>query len=225
MLLRYLKRYNYFIVGFLVFSVVALTLFYNALKPPKRLPIYSPAEVNPELVDTSIQHVSKYHTIGDFSFVNQYGDTITQKDFENKVYIADFFFTTCPTICPVMTKNMSGLQQKLMQFSEVKLLSHTVMPHIDSIPVLKAYGEKHGAIKGKWHLVTGDKKDIYSIARKSYMVVKTNDSSELYDMVHTENFVLVDTKKRVRGYYDGTNMEEMKQLLEDVEWLIQNPNN
>ncbi|MCB9426689.1 MAG: SCO family protein [Flavobacteriales bacterium] len=225
MFFQYFKRYKYFIISFVLFSVIVLTLYYNALNPPKRLPIYSPAEVNPELVDTSIQHVKKYHTIADFSFINQYRDTITQEDFKGKVYIADFFFTTCPTICPIMTKNMSGLQKELMRFPEVKLLSHTVMPHIDSVSVIKAYGDKHGAIKDKWHLVTGNKKDIYYTARKSYMVVKTSEASELYDMVHTENFVLVDTKRRVRGYYDGTNEEEMVRLLEDIEWLIQNPNN
>ena len=219
---QYIKKYRFFILGFCLISGVIITLFYDALKPPKHLPIYSPAEVNPELVDSTVQHVAKFHTISSFRFHNQYGEIVTEKDFDNTVYIADFFFTTCPTICPIMTKNMANLQTQLMPYKEVKLLSHTVMPQIDSVSVLYEYAQKHQAVKGKWNLVTGDKKDIYYIARTSYLAVKTDDSEELYDMVHTENFVLVDKKKRVRGFYDGTNKEDVKRLLEDVKWLLKN---
>lgn len=221
-MISYFKKYRIFFWILGALSVVIISLFYNALVPQKTLPIYSPAEVNPELVDSTIQHVGTHHYVGDFSFINQYGDTITQKDYEGVIYVADFFFTTCPTICPIMTKNMTKLQQDLSAFSNVKLLSHTVTPEIDNVPVLKVYADKHKAIKGKWNLVTGNKKDIYYIARKSYMAVKTASVSELYDMVHTENFVLVDTKRRVRGFYDGTDEVEMKRLLEDIKWLVEN---
>lgn len=179
----------------------------------------NPADVNPELVDSTMQHVSKYHTIADFSFTNQNGKTITQKDYEGKIYVADFFFTTCQTICPVMTTNMVEVQKAIINNPKVMLLSHSVLPDMDSVPVLKKYAIEKGVDDSKWNLVTGDKKDIYGIARKSYLAVKTGKPEELYDMVHTENFVLVDTKRRVRGFYDGTKKEDIKRLIEDINWL------
>ena len=182
----------------------------------------NPADVNPELVDSTMQHVSKYHTIADFSFTNQNGKTITQKDYEGKIYVADFFFTTCQTICPVMTTNMVEVQKAILNNPKVMLLSHSVLPDIDSVPVLKKYAIEKGVDDTKWNLVTGDKKDIYGIARKSYLAVKTGKPEELYDMVHTENFVLVDTKRRVRGFYDGTKKEDIKRLIEDINWLSEN---
>jgi protein SCO1/2 len=192
------------------------------------LDFYNPNNVNPELVDTTIQYIAKYHTIADFKFTNQNGKTITQKDYEGKIYVADFFFTTCPTICPKMTNNMVWLQNQIKDNPKVMLLSHSVTPEIDSVPVLKEYAIKKGVIDSKWNLVTGDKKAIYYIARKSYLAVKTGKPSELYDMVHTENFVLVDDKRRIRGFYDGTNLDQptndpkvknVKQLLEDILFL------
>jgi protein SCO1/2 len=195
-------------------------LFYNALKPQKTLPIYNPADVNPELVDSTVQYVAKYHTIADFSFTNQNGKTITQKDYEGKIYVADFFFTTCGSICPIMTTNMIDVQKAFADNPKVMILSHTVTPEIDSVPVLKKYALEKGVIDSKWNLVTGDKKDIYSMARKSYLAVKLGKPEELYDMVHTENFVLVDAERRVRGFYDGTKKEEVKKLIEDIQWLL-----
>lgn len=182
----------------------------------------NPADVNPELVDSTMQHVSKYHTIADFSFTNQNGKTITQKDYEGKIYVADFFFTTCQTICPVMTTNMVEVQKAIINNPKVMLLSHSVLPDMDSVPVLKKYAIEKGVDDSKWNLVTGDKKDIYGIARKSYLAVKTGKPEELYDMVHTENFILVDTKRRVRGFYDGTKTEDIKRLIEDINWLSEN---
>lgn len=230
-MLSFFKKYKMFFIVMVILSAIILYLFYGALKPEKTLPIYSPADVNPELVDTTVQHISRHHTIADFAFVNQNGDTITQDDYKGKIYVADFFFTTCPTICPIMTKNMVWLQNKIKDNPKVMLLSHSVTPDIDSVPVLKAYAEKKGVIDSKWNLVTGDKKDIYYIARKSYLAVKTSTSDELYDMVHTENFILVDSEGRIRGFYDGTNLDKevedeknMQQLLEDINWLSQQEN-
>ena len=217
---EFLKKYGLFLGAFVVFSIVVLSLFYSALKPKKTLPIYNPADVNPELVDSTVQYKSKYHTIADFSFTNQNGEIITQKDYEGKIYVADFFFTTCATICPKMTINLEEIQAAFAKNPKVKLLSHTVFPETDSVPVLKAYAKKHHVDDTQWNLVTGDKKEIYAIARKSYLAVKMGKPEELYDMVHTENFVLVDTKKRVRGFYDGTNKEDMKRLIEDITFLI-----
>jgi protein SCO1/2 len=207
-----------------VFSAICIPLFMNALTPKKRLPIMNPSDVNVELVDSTVQHVSKYHTIADFSFTNQNGKTITQKDYKGKVYVADFFFTTCQTICPKMTSNMTEIQKAFLNNPKVMLLSHSVLPDTDSVPVLKEYALKNGVVDGKWNLVTGDKKEIYGIARKSYLAVKTGSPDQLYDMVHTENFILVDTKQRVRGFYDGTKTEDITRLIQDVKWLVESEN-
>lgn len=212
-------KYRIFLGVFFVLSAIILYLFYTALKPSKTLPIYNPADVNPELVDSTVQYISKYHTIADFSFVNQNGKTITQKDYEGKIYVADFFFTTCGSICPKMTTNLVEIQKAIINNPKVMLLSHTVFPENDNVAVLKAYAIKNGVNDSKWNLVTGDKKEIYTMARKSYLAVKMGNPSELYDMVHTENFVLVDAKRRVRGFYDGTKKEDIQKLIEDINFL------
>ena len=215
-------KYRLFFGVLLVFSIIVISLFYTALKPKKSLPIFNPSDVNPELVDTTVQYISKYHTIADFSFTNQNGETISQKDYEGKVYVADFFFTTCKSICPKMTTNLVDVQKAFLDNPKVKLISFSVMPDVDNVFVLKEYAKINGVVDSKWNLVTGDKKAIYTMARKSYLAVKQGKPDEQYDMVHTENFVLVDSKKRVRGFYDGTNKEEIQRLIEDIKWLCEN---
>ena len=217
-----LSKYRIFILFFLVFSVVTIGLFYSALKPAKSLPIFNPADVNPEMVDSTVQYKTKYHTISDFSFTNQNGKTITQKDYEGKIYVADFFFTTCGSICPKMTTNLVEVQKAFSNNPKVMILSHSVLPDVDDVSKLKAYALKNGVNDQKWNLVTGDKASIYAMARKSYLAVKLGKPNELYDMVHTENFVLVDTKKRVRGFYDGTKEDEIQRLIADINWLYEN---
>ena len=218
----FFSKYRKFFGVLLVFSAVTIFLFYSALKPAKSLPIYNPSDVNPELVDTTVQYISKYHTIANFSFTNQNGKTITQKDYEGKIYVADFFFTSCKSICPKMTTNLVEVQKAFLDNPKVKLLSFSVMPDVDSVSVLKEYAKINGVIDSKWNLVTGDKKAIYAMARKSYLAVKQGKPEELYDMVHTENFVLVDSKRRIRGFYDGTKKEEIQRLIEDINWLCEN---
>lgn len=194
-------------------------LIYNALQPKKRLQIYQPNMVNAELVDSTLQHVKKYHRIGDFSLLNQNGDTITQENYRDKIYVADFFFTTCPTICPIMTANLVEVQAALANDPEVLLLSHSVTPEIDSVAQLKKYAMEKGVNDAKWNLVTGDKKQIYELARKSYLAVQEDGDGGPFDMIHTENFILVDKQRRIRGFYDGTKEEEMDRLLSDIEIL------
>ena len=218
-MLSILKKYRVFLTVFAIFSVITITLFYTALKPAKMLPVYNPADVNPELVDSTMQYKSKYHKIADFSFVNQNGKTITQKDYEGKIYVADFFFTTCGSICPKMTTNLVKVQEAIINNPKVMLLSHSVMPDVDDVVKLKQYALKNKVNDAKWNLVTGDKKEIYKMARMSYLAVKQGRPEELYDMVHTENFVLVDAKKQVRGFYDGTKPEEITRLIEDINFL------
>lgn len=182
------------------------------------LKVYQPADVSAELVDTTLQYVKRYHTIADFSLVNQNGKTITQEDYKDKIYVADFFFTTCQTICPIMTDHMVEIQKQLKNDGQVLLLSHTVTPEIDSVPQLKKYALEKGVDDSKWNLVTGDKKEIYDLARKSYLAAKDVPFEE-YDLIHTENFVLVDKKKRIRGFYDGTDPKAIENLLQDIEVL------
>ena len=218
-MLRFFSYYKSFAIVLLVLSIVIISIFYQILKPREVLPIFQPAQVNEELVDSTIQHVRKYHTIADFSLINQNGKTITQETYKNKIYVADFFFTTCQTICPIMTDHMVILQNQLKLDPEVMLLSHTVTPKIDSVAQLKKYALEKGVLDAKWNLVTGDKKEIYQLARKSYLAVKSMGDGGEYDMIHTENFILVDQKKRIRGYYDGTNLEDIELLLRDIELL------
>ena len=203
---------------FAVFSIIAISIFYSILNPKETLPIYQPAQVNSKLVDTSIAYKIKYHTISDFSLINQNGDTITEAFYDDKIYVADFFFTTCQSICPVMTKNMKKVQDKLINDKEILLLSHSVTPEIDSVEQLKRYAISNKIKDDKWNLVTGDKKQIYNLARKSYLAVE-DDPLGNYDMIHTENFMLIDKKKQIRGFYDGTLGSEIIRLLDDIEIL------
>ncbi len=220
-LVHFFRRFRFAAWVILVLSAIIVALFYQALKPQKVLPVYQPAMVAPELVDESIQYVKKYHTIAPFSMTNQNGETITEQDYDNVIYVADFFFTTCPSICPIMTKNMAMLQEKLTQFPNVKLLSYSVTPKIDSVAQLKRYALQNKVDDNRWNLVTGSKKEIYQLARKSYLVVKDDGDGGPFDMIHTENFVLVDKQKRIRGYYDGTQAAAMEEILNDIAVLIQ----
>ncbi len=220
-LVHFFRRFRFAAWVILVLSAIIVALFYQALKPQKVLPVYQPAMVAPELVDESIQYVKKYHTIAPFSMTNQNGETITEQDYDNVIYVADFFFTTCPSICPIMTKNMAMLQEKLTQFPNVKLLSYSVTPKIDSVAQLKRYALQNKVDDSRWNLVTGSKKEIYQLARKSYLVVKDDGDGGPFDMIHTENFVLVDKQKRIRGYYDGTQAAAMEEILNDIAVLIQ----
>ena len=220
-MLEFFKVYKKFAIFFLFLSVIILSLFYYALKPVKRLPVFAPGKnVNQELVDSTVVHIKKKHHIADFSLTNQNGKIITQADYKNKIYVADFFFTTCGTICPIMTSNMKKVQNAILLDKDVMLLSHTVTPEIDTVAQLKRYAIEKGVLSHKWNLVTGPKKDIYNLARKSYLVAKYDPTKDdAYGMVHTENFVLVDKHKRIRGLYDGTDDEDIDRLLEDISIL------
>ncbi len=213
---KFFAKYRFFAVVFSLISLVIIYFIYDALQPNKRLPVYQPSMVNPELVDSTLHYKKKYHTIANFELINQNGDTITEQDYEGKIYVADFFFTTCPTICPIMTKNMATIQGNILEDDNVLLLSHSVTPQIDSVPQLKKYAIEKGVVDAKWNLVTGDKKQIYELARKSYLAVKTDGDGGPFDMIHTENFILVDKEKRIRGFYDGTNPEDIEKLLLDL---------
>ena len=217
----FLKRYGLIILFFIVFSVVGVSSFNYVQTPTKKLPIYSPSMVSDELVEEDLRYVKKYHRISDFSLFNQNGDSISHDNYKNKIYVADFFFTTCPDICPIMTGNMLYLQEKLKNIDDIMLASFSVTPEVDNVEVLKSYSLEKGVDDSKWNLMTGEKKQIYDLARKSFLVAKKIHNEQSHGMIHTENFVLVDKEKRIRGYYDGTNIEEMDRLLDDIEILLE----
>ena len=197
-------------------SMAAVLMFYYVLSPEKKLPIYQPSMVNFQLVDSTVQHVKRFHKIADYELINQNNKIITNKIYDGKIYIADCFFTTGPGIFPIMKDNMIKFQEKVINDDQVRLLSHTVTPEIDSVSVLKKYSMEKGVVDSKWNMVTGDKSQIYNLARKSYLVAEDIESSNFYDMIHTENFVLVDSKRRIRGFYDGTDSESINKLIDDV---------
>ena len=186
----------------------------------KQLPIYNPTDFNPKLVDKSIRNVSDNHRVKDFNLINQNGIKVSSKDYENKIYVVDFFFTTCPSICPIMTNNMLLIQEEFIKNNDIMLLSMSVTPEIDNVEVLKKYAIEKGVIDSKWNITTGSKKHIYELARKSYFAVLDQGDGGLQDFIHTPNFILVDTKKQIRGIYDGTVENEISRLIQDINILV-----
>jgi protein SCO1/2 len=217
--IRFFKKSLPITIIMLVFSVFMISAIYSILKPEKRLPVFNPVDVNPRLVDQSLLHINSNHKIGDFSLINQNGKVITQEDYKDKIYVSDFFFTTCQTICPIMTYNMAKIQKEFSEDDSVMLLSHSVTPEIDSVAVLRDYADRKGVVDVKWNVTTGDKKHIYELARKSYFAVVDEGDGGDQDFIHTENFILVDKKRQIRGYYDGTQDEEMDRLITDIKTL------
>lgn len=211
-----MKRYKWILLAFLAIWVAGMVVVYPMLKKQQRLKVFQPADVNPNLVDTDMQRTAKAHRIAEFKLVDQTGDTVTNRDFDGRIYVADFFFTTCPSICPKMTANLTQLAKEYRGDEDIMFLSHTVTPQIDSVPVLAAYGELHGADPEKWKLVTGSKKHIYELARRSYFAVTTEGDGGDQDFIHTENFILVDKERKIRGFYDGTSKEDMERLKRDI---------
>jgi protein SCO1/2 len=203
-------------VAFAAIWITGMIVVYPMLKKQQRLQVFQPKDVNPELVDQDMQRTAKAHRIAEFKLIDQTGDTISNDVFDGKIYVADFFFTTCPSICPKMTANLEELAQHYQNDSDIMFLSHSVTPVKDSVSVLAAYGEEHGADPEKWKLVTGSKKHIYELARRSYFAVTTEGDGGETDFIHTENFILVDKERKIRGFYDGTSKEDMERLKEDV---------
>ena len=177
-------------------------------------------EFTPNWLIPGTKEEQNFHKIPDFKLINQLGDTITQNDFKDKIYITDFFFTICPGICPQMTDNMHKVQEEFKEDSEILLLSHSVMPSTDSVPVLKEYAKNHEVVANKWHLVTGDKKEIYALGRDQYFVENDlGEPKDIDDFLHTENFLLIDKNKHIRGIYNGLNRASIAQLITDIKTL------
>ena len=213
---HFFAKSKYTFICMSVLSVIIISYLYYLNSSAKSLPIYNPIDVNPRLVDDSLLNISKDHTIGAFKLTDQEGNTVTEQNFKDKIYVADFFFTRCGTICPIMTNHMAKLQEEFLSNDNVKFLSHSVTPVMDSVPVLKTYAENHGAIPEKWHITTGDKKMIYNLARKNYFAVLDEGNGDENDFIHTEQFVLIDKERRIRGFYDGTEKKDMNKIKKDL---------
>lgn len=211
-----MTRYKWIVLVFISAWVIGAMVVYPMIKKHQRLQVFQPADVNPHLVDTDMQRTAKAHRIADFSLTDQAGKTVTNKDFEGRIYVADFFFTTCPNICPKMTASLSGLSEYYKNDTDIMFLSHSVTPEKDSVPVLAAYALKHNVDHNRWKLVTGDKKQIYELARRSYFAVTTEGDGGEKDFIHTENFILVDKERKIRGFYDGTSPTDMERLKDDI---------
>lgn len=211
---------------FIVLVVGVFTAYYinKSAQDQKKLPVIQPRDVNSEMVDPELVNQGIGHRINEFSFTNQNGETITLDDVKGKIFVAEYFFTTCQTICPIMTEEMMRVQKRFKGNDEIKILSFTVDPEVDDVEIMSAYAKKHNAVDGQWHFLTGDKKDLYRLARNSFFVLKPAEATNLgdagSDFIHTNNFVLVDKELRIRGYYDGTSSEEIDVLMEDIELLI-----
>jgi protein SCO1/2 len=208
-----------------IIAVAAISVAYYFLIPAEPpLPVINPIDLEEEMVDPELLRKGYGHTIGDFSFVNQNGLTITQEEVKGKVYVAEYFFTTCGTICPKMNEQMKRVQMAYADNDDVRILSFTVNPEVDTVEQMKQYAEGHGAKDGQWHFLTGTREKLYELARKSFFILKPAEAQNLgdagSDFIHTNNFVLVDREKRIRGYYDGTSEKEVSKLIKDMQRLL-----
>lgn len=213
------------IISVSIIAIVSILIAYNMNLDSKRLKVFNPAEINPQLVDESKRAVFSNHRIEPFKLINQDNKVFTEKDVDGKIYVADFFFTTCPSICIDMSKQLIRVQEEFKNKDDFIILSHTVQPEVDSVPVLKEYANRHKANPKKWVFLTGDKKEIYDLARKSYFAVTTEGEGGPSDFIHTENFILIDKEGRIRGFYDGTSEEDVDRLMNEVEILYREYNN
>ena len=201
----------YFVIGALLIAVLLFAYFFRKSdsKPVYILPVYGP-QTN-KLTKSAIQH-----RVPDFSFTDQDGKQVTQREIENKIVVVDYFFTTCQSICPIMSTQMERVAKTFSIDDEILILSHTVNPETDSVQVLKQYAKLHSADSKKWKFLTGNKADLYAMARKGYLLNAEEGDGGEDDFIHTQNFALVDKQKRIRGFYDGTDSVEVSRLINDI---------
>ncbi len=200
----------------LLIPLCFITLFFfnkNNNVPMRTLPYFG--KKNAKTADTV------YHTIKPFCFTNQYNQKVTEQTTNNKIYVADFFFTTCKSICPIMSNQLERVYQEFKNDTMFLILSHTVEPEIDSVPILKAYANLHHVCNKNWLFLTGEKKHLYQMARQSYLLNNEQGNGDEDDFIHTQNFALVDTEKHLRGFYDGTDSVEVTRLITDIKLLKQ----
>lgn len=210
---------SFLLIILLLFPALVYLFFSTGKHGMMHLPVYYPEDVKTTVVDGKEKTDTVYHTIPPFRFINQDGDTVTEKILEDKIYVADFFFTTCPAICPKMMFNLEKVNVVTQKNQDFFIISHTVNPAHDSVPVLKKYAELVHADSKKWMLVTGNKKDIYDLGIDGYKLAVDEDPRAPGGFLHSELFVLVDKEKRIRGYYDGTDSVHVSKLINDIKTL------
>ena len=206
-------------------GIIAIIAILSACKShsTKTLPIYGRRTPVSNTVNGQTTTDTIYQTIPPFKFVNQYGDSVGSKEVKGKIYVADFFFTSCPSICPIMQRNMLNVYNAYKNSSDVKIISYTIDPKYDSVKVLKQYADKLGIAGNSWWLLQGKKEQTYSLAKENYLVSVNSDPTVAGGYVHQGYFVLVDKKSRVRGAYDGTNVQQVSQLIDDIKTLQAEP--
>jgi protein SCO1/2 len=210
-----------------IFFSIGVSVTYFMIRPSEKkiLPILNPVDVKKEMVDPELLRIGYGHKVGDFSFLNQEGKMISLDDVRGKVFVAEYFFTTCGTICPIMNQQMQRVAQAYATENDFRILSFTVDPKTDTVEQMKRYATAHGADAKKWYFLTGTQEKLYALARKSFFVLKPaeaeNQGDVGSDFIHTNNFVLVDKQLRIRGYYDGTNPKEIEGLIKDIALLLE----
>ena len=204
---------------FAIFFTSVAIAYFMYFRPEEDLPVYQPSDLNPALVDASAMR-EEDHRVLDFELINHLGDSVSLEDVAGDILVVDFFFTRCATICPLMTQNLKRVHDRLDPQMPVRILSHSVTPQADSVSVLNRYAEKHGANPALWWFLTGEKTEVYRLARQSYFSCLDEGDGGFRDFVHTENIVLVDAKGRLRGFYDGTDEKAMSQLFNDLTFLL-----
>lgn len=204
----------------LLFFVFGAAMSCTEVKNSFELPILGRPEVVENELNGELIYDTIPHKIRDFRFVNQDSVIVTNETFDNKVYVADFFFTTCPTICPTMKQQMLRVYQEYKENPKVAILSHTIDPEYDTVALLHDYAERLGVSSKTWHFVTGDKDEIYDIAEESYLSIANEDESAPGGFVHSGAFILIDKERRIRGVYDGTVPEQVDILIKDIRRLL-----
>ncbi len=211
-----------FMIALVLFSACQEAKQKEAIKQSRveTLPFYKESTFTPHWFETNNAALKSFHKISPFKLTNQDGKVVTEKTFKDKIYVTDFFFTTCPGICPKMTANLGIIQEEFLTDDEVLLLSHSVMPGTDSVSILKDYAMDKGVVSDKWHLVTGERADIYKLGRSDYFVEEDlGVDKDVDDFLHTENFVLIDKNRYIRGIYNGLNKTAINQLIADIKTL------
>lgn len=203
------KKIAIFLVAFfIILSAVFMTYYYNVMREqPKRLPVLGAGD----------------HRVRQFAFTDQEGKTVTNEDVAGKIYVVEYFFTTCKGICPKMNENMTLVYKAFRGNDDIKILSHTVDPKKDTVAAMKAYSLQYDADPKQWIFLTGDKKELYDMARYSYLVTAVDDTAQVdiqSDFIHTDRFVLVDRTGRIRGQYEGTDKASVNQLIGDIKELL-----
>ena len=211
------KHKTFIATRWLAVAVLLITGCQEKPASESTLPFYGTADLTPEWVAADDPAYPSLHRIADFSFINQDGNTITSADFDERIYVANFFFVRCTQICPTMRTNLSKIQAAYADDEEVLLLSHSVMPEADTVPMLQKYAQLNGVVSGKWHLVTGSRTAIFEQAQASYLVDLEADTAS--GLVHSETFVLIDQQRRIRGIYNGTLAFDVQRLIEDIALL------